>query len=55
MILSVNNPIESWILDLGASFHFIPCREIMEYVSGNFRKVRLADDETLNIVRKEDI
>ncbi|KAL5859349.1 hypothetical protein ACOSQ4_000645 [Xanthoceras sorbifolium] len=56
MILSVNSPIESWILDSGASFHATPCREIMEnYVSGNFGKVHLADDETLKIVEKGDI
>ncbi|KAL5825663.1 hypothetical protein ACOSQ3_021726 [Xanthoceras sorbifolium] len=56
MILSVNSPIESWILDSGAFFHATPCREIMEnYVSGNFGKVHLADDETLKIVGKGDI
>ena len=56
MILSVNNPIESWILDSGASFHATPCQEIMEnYVSGDFGKVHLADDETLKIVGKGDI
>ncbi|KAE8706762.1 Retrovirus-related Pol polyprotein from transposon TNT 1-94 [Hibiscus syriacus] len=56
MILSVNSPIESWILDSGASFHSTPCREIMEnYVSGDFGKVYLADDETLKIVGKGDI
>ncbi|KAL5769797.1 hypothetical protein ACOSP7_013951 [Xanthoceras sorbifolium] len=56
MILSVNSPIESWILDSGASFHATPCREIMEnYVNGNFGKVHLADDETLKIVGKGDI
>ncbi|KAL5812783.1 hypothetical protein ACOSQ3_027733 [Xanthoceras sorbifolium] len=56
MILSVNSPIELWILDSGASFHATPCREIMEnYVSGNFGKVHLADDETLKIVGKGDI
>ena len=56
MILSVNSPIESWILDSGASFHTTPCQEIMEnYVSGDFGKVHLADDETLKIVGKGDI
>ena len=56
MILSVNSPIESWILDSGASFHATPCQEILEnYVSGDFRKVHLADDETLKIVGKGDI
>ncbi|KAE8705427.1 Endomembrane protein 70 protein family isoform 1 [Hibiscus syriacus] len=56
MILSVNSPIESWILDLGVSFHSTPCREIMEnYVSGDFGRVHLVDDETLKIVGKGDI
>ncbi|KAE8718794.1 cytochrome P450 71A9-like [Hibiscus syriacus] len=56
MIISVNSPIESWILDSGASFHSTPCQEIMEnYVSGDFGKVHLADDETLKIVGKGDI
>ena len=56
MILSVNSSIESWILDSGASFHATPCQEIMEnYVSGDFGKVHLADDETLKIVGKGDI
>ena len=56
MILSVNSLIESWILDSGASFHATPCQEIMEnYVSGDFGKVHLADDETLKIVGKGDI
>ncbi|KAE8735455.1 hypothetical protein F3Y22_tig00000340pilonHSYRG00428 [Hibiscus syriacus] len=56
MILSVNSPIESWILDSGASFHSTPCQEIMEnYVSSDFGKVHLADDETLKIVGKGDI
>ncbi|KAE8695859.1 U-box domain-containing protein 31 [Hibiscus syriacus] len=54
MILSVNSPIESWILDSGASFHSTPCREIMEnYVSGDFGKVHLANDETLKILDGE--
>ncbi|KAE8698301.1 hypothetical protein F3Y22_tig00110599pilonHSYRG00009 [Hibiscus syriacus] len=56
MILSVNSLIESWILDSGASFHSALCREIMEnYISGDFGKVHLADDETLKIVGKGDI
>ncbi|KAE8695714.1 hypothetical protein F3Y22_tig00110694pilonHSYRG00408 [Hibiscus syriacus] len=37
-------------------FHSIPCREIIEnYVSGDFGKVHLVDDETLKIVGKGDI
>ncbi|KAE8713932.1 Detected protein of unknown function [Hibiscus syriacus] len=39
-----------------ASFHSTPCQEIMEnYVSGDFGKVHLTDDETLKIVGKGDI
>ncbi|KAE8685157.1 Expansin-A8 [Hibiscus syriacus] len=42
--------------DTGASFHSTPCQEIMEnYISGDFGKVHLADDETLKIVGKGDI
>ncbi|KAE8661431.1 putative WRKY transcription factor 4 [Hibiscus syriacus] len=56
LILSVNSPIESWILDSGASFHSTPCREIMKnYISGDFGNVHLADDEILKIVKKGDI
>ncbi|KAE8707154.1 hypothetical protein F3Y22_tig00110387pilonHSYRG00984 [Hibiscus syriacus] len=56
MILSVNSSIESWILDSGESFHSTPCQEIMEnYVSGDFGKVHLVDDETLKIFGKGDI
>ncbi|KAE8692869.1 Detected protein of unknown function [Hibiscus syriacus] len=56
IILSVNSPIESWILDSWASFHSTPCKEIIEnYVSCDFGKVHLANDETLKIVGKGDI
>ncbi|KAE8697500.1 Retrovirus-related Pol polyprotein from transposon TNT 1-94 [Hibiscus syriacus] len=56
MILSVNSPIESWILDSGASFHSTPCQEIMEnYVNDDFERVHLADDKTLKIVEKGDL
>ncbi|KAE8675966.1 hypothetical protein F3Y22_tig00111640pilonHSYRG00200 [Hibiscus syriacus] len=42
--------------EAGLFFHSTPCREIMEnYVSGDFGKVHLADDETLKIVGKGDI
>ena len=43
LLLSVDNPIDSWVLDSRASFHTIAHHEIMEsYVSRNFRKVYLA-------------
>ncbi|KAE8704670.1 hypothetical protein F3Y22_tig00110447pilonHSYRG00005 [Hibiscus syriacus] len=48
MILSVNSPIESWILDSGASFHSTPCQEIMEnYISGDFGKDSLMEKDTV--------
>ena len=53
LILSVDSPIESWIMDSGASFHSTSCRECMDnYTFGMFRKVHLADDETLDVVGK---
>lgn len=56
MILSVNNAIESWILDLGAFFYAIICSEIMEnYISEDFQKIHLADDKALKIIGKRDI
>lgn len=52
--MTVNSPIESWVLDSGASFHSTSYREIMEnYVSSDFGKAYLADDELLKIVKKE--
>ena len=56
LILSIGSPLESWILDFGASFHFTSQREIMDnYIGGDFRKVYLADDEPLKIVGKGDV
>lgn len=51
LLLSVDSPIDSWVLDSGASFHTTAHREIMEhYVTGDFGKVYLADGEALDIV-----
>ena len=37
LILSVNSPVESWILDSGASFHSSPSKELFQnFKSGNF-------------------
>uniref|UniRef100_A0A803LL22 Retrovirus-related Pol polyprotein from transposon TNT 1-94-like beta-barrel domain-containing protein n=1 Tax=Chenopodium quinoa TaxID=63459 RepID=A0A803LL22_CHEQI len=56
LILSVDSPIESWILDSGASFHSSPCKEIFQnFKSGKFGKVYLADDEPLEILGKGDV
>jgi hypothetical protein len=56
LLLSVDSPIESWVLDSGASFHTTPIREILEnYVAGDFKKVYLADGTTLDIVGIGDV
>ena len=37
LILSVNNPVESWILDSGATFHSSPRKELFQnFKTGNF-------------------
>ncbi|CAH9079423.1 unnamed protein product [Cuscuta epithymum] len=55
LICSVENSIESWIMDSGASFHACHCRDLMK----NFRpyngRVRLADDKSLEITGIGDV
>ena len=56
LLLSVDSPIESWVLDSGASFHTTAHREIIQnYVAGDFGKVYLADDEALDVVGMGDV
>uniref|UniRef100_A0A2N9GIS0 Retrovirus-related Pol polyprotein from transposon TNT 1-94 n=1 Tax=Fagus sylvatica TaxID=28930 RepID=A0A2N9GIS0_FAGSY len=56
LLLSVDNPIESWVLDSGASFHTTAHREIIQnYVAGDFGKVYLADDKALDVVGMGDV
>ena len=56
LILSVDSPAESWILDSGASFHSSPSKELFRnFKSGNFGKVYLADNKTLEIEGKGDV
>jgi hypothetical protein len=51
LILSVDSPLDSWVLDSGASFHTTTIHEILEnYVSGDFGKVYLADGTALDVV-----
>ncbi|KAH9294939.1 hypothetical protein KI387_038527, partial [Taxus chinensis] len=53
LILSLDNISESWVLDLGASFHAMPHRHYCtNFVQGDFGHVYLGDDEPCNIVRK---
>ena len=56
LILNVNSPLESWILDSGASFHSSPSKELFQnFKSGNFEKVYLVDNKALDIERKGDV
>jgi hypothetical protein len=56
LLLSVDSPIESWVLESGASFHTIAHREIIQnYVAGDFGKVYLVDDEALDVVGMGDV
>ena len=56
LILSVNSPVESWILDSGASFHSSPSKELFQnFKSGNFGKIYLADHKALEIEGQEDV
>ena len=56
LLLSVDSPIDSWVLDSGASFHTTPHHDIMtNYVAGNLGKVYLADGEPLDVVGTGDI
>jgi hypothetical protein len=45
LILSIDNIYESWVVDLGASFHATPHRKhFLDYVQGDFGQVHLGDD-----------
>ena len=56
LILSVNNPIELWILDSVASFHLSSSKKLFQnFKKGNFGKVYLADNKTLEIEEKRDV
>jgi hypothetical protein len=55
LILSVNSPFDSWVLDSGAFFHTIVICEILKnYVARDFGKVYLADGSGLDIVGMGD-
>ena len=55
LFLNANSPAETWILDSGASFHSSPSKELLwNFKSGNFRKVYLAENKTLEIEGKGD-
>ena len=52
----MDSPIESWILDSGASFHSSPNKELFQnFKSENFEKVYLADNKDFKIEGKGDV
>ncbi|PHU15676.1 hypothetical protein BC332_16881 [Capsicum chinense] len=51
-----DSPVESCILDSGASFHSSPSKELFQnFKFGNFKKVYLVDNKPLVIERKGDV
>jgi gag-polypeptide of LTR copia-type/Zinc knuckle len=56
LMLCVESPIESWILDSGASFHATANKDkFLNFKSGNFGNVHLADGKPLKITGIGDI
>jgi len=52
LILSLENIIDAWVVDLGASFHATPDRKhFHDYVQRDFGQVQLGDDKPCKIVR----
>ena len=56
LLLSVDNHLDSWVIDSGASFHTTANRDVLEnYVVENLGKVYLTDGEPLDIVGIGDV
>lgn len=56
LLLSVDSHMNSWVLDLGASFHTSTYCNVMEIcIARNFKKVYLVDGKPLDIVGSGDI
>ena len=53
LILSIENIINYWVVDSGASSHATPHRKhFHDYVQGNFGQVCLGDERPLDIIGK---
>eukprot|EP00253_Pinus_taeda_P021659 PITA_21659 len=51
LILSLENIIDAWVVDSGASFHATPdMKHFHDYVKGYFGQVRLGDDKPCKII-----
>jgi len=56
LVCSLDSHVDSWVMDLGASFHTTPSKDLLSnYISRRFGKVYLADGKSLDIVRRGDI
>jgi ATP-binding cassette subfamily B (MDR/TAP) protein 1 len=56
LICAFESKMESWVLDSGASFHATSHMDLFEnYISGNFGKVYLGDDQACDITGKGDV
>jgi hypothetical protein len=56
LILYVDSPLDSWVLDSRTSFHTTAIREVLKnYVVGDFEKVYLAGGSALDIVGMGDV
>jgi hypothetical protein len=56
LLLSVESPLNSWVLDLRASFHTTQIHEVLEnYVAGDLGKVYLANGTVLDVVGLGDV
>lgn len=56
LICCIDSPVKSWILDSATSFHFTPCKELLNnYVAGNHGNVCLAGNEPLEILGKGEV
>ncbi len=56
LICAFESKMESWVLNSGASFHATSHMDLFEnYISGNFGKVYLGDDQACDITGKGDM
>jgi hypothetical protein len=56
LICPLGSKMESWVLDSGASFHATSHMDLFEnYISGNFGKVYLGDDQACDITEKRNM
>lgn len=54
LLFCVVCPVEPWIIDSGALFHAITCKDTMiNFKTRNFKKVNLTDAETFDIIGKK--